>query len=490
MDFVVLPVVTMIFFLSFLDKGNIGNARIDGLQRDLSMSDYHYSLLLTITFVPYILVELPSNLWLQRIGPDILLPSMTVLWSIATTMQGVVTSYGGLLACRVFLGLFEGGLLPGITLYLAMFYPKDKLQLRISIFFVSTTLAGAFSGLLASAISHMDGVGGRPGWAWIFILEGIFTFLFGVLSFFLLPRTPSHITLLTPAEKAHITNVLSNDVFPSSEHEFHCESRYQSSRSLDEKNAEMHHNINGHRQDNVDRGGVARNRIWRDVWRTMKMPHVWLCVVAGFFNGATLSGLAYFTPSIVASLGYTANKAQLMSVPPFVVAFVVSLVSSYLSDKYASRGLTIIVFAVVGVVGFGMFIGGGSHHPHVRYASLFFIMPSTYGTAPPLAAWVSNNSRFPPFSLSSPTTPSSIISSESSSTSHTPQATSIALLTISTNLGGILATWLLGSWSRAPEWRVAGWVLGGFQVGVGVCAAMGVGVLVWKRGRGWEGYVL
>ncbi|KAI0085372.1 hypothetical protein BDY19DRAFT_862715, partial [Irpex rosettiformis] len=88
---------------------------------------------------------------------------------IATTMQGVVTGYGGLLACRVLLRLFEGGLLPGTTLYPAMFYPKDKLQLRVLILFVSTTLSGAFSSLLASAISHMDGIGGRPGWAWIFI---------------------------------------------------------------------------------------------------------------------------------------------------------------------------------------------------------------------------------------------------------------------------------------------------------------------------------
>ncbi|KAI0083422.1 major facilitator superfamily domain-containing protein, partial [Irpex rosettiformis] len=461
MDFAILPVVTMIFLLSFLatrrhanhdsppqDKRYIGNARVAGLQHDLSMSYYHYSLLLTITFIPYILIELPSNLWLQRIGPNVLLPSMTVLWSIATTMQGVVTSYGGLLACCVFLG----GLLPGTTLYLSMFYPKDKLQLRISIFFVSTTLAGAFSGLLASAISHMDGVGGRPGWAWIFILARMFTFIFGVLSFFLVPRTPSHIVLLTPAEKAHITST--------------------------------HHNISGNRRDDVDRDdGVAGNRVWRDVWRTMRMPLVWLCVIAGFFNGATLSGLAYFTPSIVASLGYTANKEQLMSVPPFGVAFVVSLVSSYLSDKYARRGLTIIVFAVVGVVGFGMFIAGGSHHPHVRYASLFFIMPSTYGTALPFAAWISNNSRFPPSPSSPAPTPSSIISSESSTTSHTPQATSIALLTISTNLGGILATWLLGSWSRAPEWKVAGWVLGG---GGGFGLKRGR-----RRGRGgWEGYVL
>ncbi|KAI0690801.1 MFS general substrate transporter [Cytidiella melzeri] len=431
MDCTVLPVVTVIFFLSFLDKGNIGNARIAGLQHELGMSDYQYTIALTVTFIPYILVELPSNLWLRRIGPNVLLPAMTTLWGIAVVLQGLVTSYSGLIACRFFIGLFEGGLLPGITLYLSSFYPKQKLQLRISLFFVSTTLAGAFSGLLASAIVHMDGVGHKPGWAWIFILEGLFTVLFGLLSFFVLPRTHAHVAFLTPVEKAYVEDALCEDeLLPTFDH---------SSKEM-------------------QGGRVTRN----DVWKAMRMVHVWLCVGAGFFNGATLSGLAYFLPSIVASLGYTSNEAQLMSVPPFAASFVLSIASSYLSDKYHKRGLTIILFALLGTSGFSLFLASSmANHPHSRYeyASLFLILPGTYSIAPPLAAWISNN-----------TSP------------YTTRATAIALLTVSTNCGGVLATWVLGDVS-SRGYRVGAWVFLGFQVGIVGCAGVCWGVL--RRGGGY-----
>ena len=107
--------------------------------------------------------------------------------------------------------------------------------------------------------------------------EGLFTFLFGILSFFLLPRTPSHITFLTEAEKAHINTVLYNDVHTSYDPD-------HSASSLDEKAERLAFGI--------ERKGSECKAIWGDVWETMKLSHVWLCVLAGFFNGATLSGLA------------------------------------------------------------------------------------------------------------------------------------------------------------------------------------------------------
>ena len=63
-----------------------------------------------------------------------------------------------------------GGLFSGLVLYLSNFYPRHSLQLRLSMMFSVTSLAGAFSGLLAAAIEDMDGLRGLGGWAWIFVL--------------------------------------------------------------------------------------------------------------------------------------------------------------------------------------------------------------------------------------------------------------------------------------------------------------------------------
>lgn len=92
-----------------------------------------------------------------------------------STLTGVVQNYTGLIIVRVFLGLLEGGLLPGLTVYLTLFYTKKEMALRFSYLFVATALAGACGGLLAYGIGFMDGVKGLAGWRWVFIIEGKLT---------------------------------------------------------------------------------------------------------------------------------------------------------------------------------------------------------------------------------------------------------------------------------------------------------------------------
>ena len=148
--------------LSFIDRDNIGNARVPGLQKGLNMTDYQYSLVLTITYMPYILVEIAA-LVVKRIGASNLLPITAIIWGLITTLQGLVSSYSSLLATRFFLGL-----IPGLMLVRSRFYKRDQMQLHLAIFWSAGLLTGAFSGLLASAILGMDGRAGHKGWQWIF----------------------------------------------------------------------------------------------------------------------------------------------------------------------------------------------------------------------------------------------------------------------------------------------------------------------------------
>ncbi|KAK0504501.1 major facilitator superfamily domain-containing protein [Armillaria luteobubalina] len=413
LDLFLLPVMGMFYFLSFLDRANIGNARIAGLQHDLQMTNKQYSTALTITYVPYMLIELPSNLLLRIIGPNYLLPTLLTVWGIVTTLQGVVTSYGGLLACRFFLGLFEGGVFPGMILYVTNFYPRAKMTTRIATFFAFALVSGAFSGILAYAIIHMDGVGGRAGWRWIFILEGTFTIACGLTSYFLMPRDAMAVRFLRPAEREYVASQVAQS------------------------------------------GGEKFE--WREVRKAFAAPHVWIFGVAFFFSGAILYGLAYFTPSIVQSLGYTsAARAQLMSVPPFAAALPLSLAAAYLCDRYHIRGIVCVVSNICTLIGFIIFLTSSSSK--TKYGSLFLSIPGVYTSTPTLSTWNAMNSA-----------------------PHVRRATAVAISFMMLSAGGILSTWLLGSLSTPPNYVLGTRVMIAFSGGIALGCASCLGYFVWMN---------
>jgi len=405
LDLRITSLMTLFYLLSFLDRGNIGNARVAGLQADLMMSDYQYQLAITFTYVPYILTELPFNLVLKIIGPHILLPMIVTIWGIVTLCQGFCHNLGSLIACRVVLGFFEGGLLPGILLYTSTFYKRSELQWRVGLIFSATSLAGAFGGLLAAAIQQMDGDIGIRGWAWIFIIEGTVTALIGIISFFLLPRSPATASFLTPEEQVLLLARLKADK--------------PETRAVNYEDEQFD---------------------WAQVKRALlNTPQLWILGLGLFGCGMTLFGLAYFLPSIVGGFGYSSTKTQLMTVPPYAVAFVVTMTVSFFSDRYKMRGPVIVVMSGVALIGFGLFYANKS--VSISYLGLFFAVTGVYCTAPTYCTWIPNNSA-----------------------PHYRRATLLAVSLILTNVGGIASTWLFPT-SAAPEYQ-------GGTIGNLVCAAL------------------
>lgn len=113
MDVRLIPMLALLYLLSFLDRGNIGNAKIEGLQEDLRMTDNQYNLCLTVFFFSYAAFEVPSNLLLKRLRPSRWLPFIMVAWGVVMTLMGIVRNFQGLLSARLFLGVAEAGLYPG-----------------------------------------------------------------------------------------------------------------------------------------------------------------------------------------------------------------------------------------------------------------------------------------------------------------------------------------------------------------------------------------
>lgn len=127
-------------------------------------------------FIGYVLFEVPCNIILKRTSPRAWLPTLTFAFAVVTTLQGVLQSRAGFYVIRFALGVSEAGLFPGVVYYLSMWYSRQERQFRVALFFCAATLSGAFGGVLAWGIAHMNGVGGLKGWRWIFILVSFVLF--------------------------------------------------------------------------------------------------------------------------------------------------------------------------------------------------------------------------------------------------------------------------------------------------------------------------
>ncbi|TAQ86500.1 hypothetical protein B7494_g5172 [Chlorociboria aeruginascens] len=144
LDFRILPVLTLLFLCSFLDRTNVGNAKTYKLETSLKMNDNQYDTGLAVYYATYIASEIPSNLVLKKISPKIWLPLLTIAWGIVTMCLGFVQNKAGFMAVRAVLGITEGGLLPGIVLYLSEMYTRGEMALRLGLFYTAASLSGAF----------------------------------------------------------------------------------------------------------------------------------------------------------------------------------------------------------------------------------------------------------------------------------------------------------------------------------------------------------
>jgi len=107
-----------------------------------------------------------------------------------------------------------------VNYYLSCWYKRSELGIRAATFFSAAALAGSFGGLLAAAIAQMEGVGGKPGWAWIFIIEGIATMFVGCFCWWMVFNWPDTATFLTPDERLRVRRRLAEDKQSSTGEEY------------------------------------------------------------------------------------------------------------------------------------------------------------------------------------------------------------------------------------------------------------------------------
>ncbi|KAK7987979.1 hypothetical protein PG989_008294 [Apiospora arundinis] len=350
-DFHLMPFLVILYLLAFLDRVNIANARSFHLSEDLGLSTVQYSTALTMFFVPYVFFEIPSNILLKKFTPRIWLSGCVIGFGMMSIFQGLVQNYAGLLVTRFFLGLFESGMFPGCFYLLSMWYKRDESQKRYSLFFSSTSLAGAFGGLLASAIGKMDGMRGYHGWRWIFIFEGTLTAVIGVVFLFTFPSFPEQAMWLREDEREYVKARL---------------------------RADQGHNA------------AERKISLRDVGSVLKDYRVILGGLMYFGLIVPAYGYAFFAPTIIATYKYNAIQTQLRSVPPWAASFVFSLVIAAISDRFRHRYLFTLIPMLISFAGFGILLNVHDNL-NLQYGALFLVVMGVYGSMPITVCWFNMN---------------------------------------------------------------------------------------------------
>ncbi|KAM0722686.1 hypothetical protein Q7P37_002127 [Cladosporium fusiforme] len=357
LDFRIVPIVTVLYLLCFLDRANIGNARIQGMQDELDLSGYRFNWALTIFYFTYIAVEVPSNIILKAVGPRFWLPFLVFSFGLVSLCTAFVTSWQGLYVARAVLGLTEGGTMPGIAFFLSCFYKRGELLFRIGIFVSASSLAGAFGGLLAAGLTQIPEFGTAAlrlhTWRHIFFFEGLFTVCVGLIAPLFMQTHPEQCKFLTPREQ-----------------QIAAERLYREHRTNVHEKVKSHH-----------------------IKRAIFNINNTICAFGFFAVNVTVQSFSLFLPTLLRDMGHTSINAQLYSVAPYCVACILSIAVAFASDRTRLRGVYLATFPLLCVIGFAIL--RSVDNANIKYMAVFFSAAGAFPGGPGFLSWGLNNAAGP-----------------------------------------------------------------------------------------------
>ncbi|KAK3313973.1 major facilitator superfamily domain-containing protein [Apodospora peruviana] len=346
-DLYLIPTLWLMSLLSWMDRANLGNASIAGLNADLQLSSTQFSLSITVFYFGYIAAVPFVMTLLARTRPSLTLPIIMLLWGVVTCGMGAVKTYPQLLGLRIVLGSLEAVFNPGVCFIFSSWYKPDEMGKRAGSYITAALMGGAFGSLIAGGVmQHLEGARGIRGWRWLFIVEGAVTIFTALLAMYLLLDYPATCRKFTPEERVIAVKRLQR--------------------------------VGVHVAEGNDDSKPARLGLRRSVvmvltnWRTYG-----IAIACGFFSATLL--MAYFYPVLVKGLGYDDPiTAQYMTVPIWVVGFVFAVSSGSISDRMPQYR-ALIIAACLGLNGLMAAITCGVYDFKARYVLLAFMTGGVWG---------------------------------------------------------------------------------------------------------------
>jgi MFS family permease len=290
----IIPFVVLLFSMAWLDRYNLSFARRQ-LVEDLKFSDAVFGFGSGVVYLGYALFEIPSNLFLEKIGARKTFARITILWGLTSVATMFVRTPMQFYILRFLLGSFEAGLFPGVLLYLTYWFPARRSAQMVSLFVASMPMSQILSNPVSGLI--MDFMGGRAGlanWQWLFLLEGIPSIVLGILALLIMVDKPEEARWLTQGEKRLVLGDLEAD----------------------------------------------RRAAWpreHGFGQALKLPMLWLLAVTRFFAASSNMTIAFWVPTIIhEQLGVKSDFTVAML---YDVAMVAAIVGLVLVGRHSDRTL-------------------------------------------------------------------------------------------------------------------------------------------------------
>ncbi|KAJ8475141.1 hypothetical protein ONZ45_g15708 [Pleurotus djamor] len=338
-------ILIIIYILNYIDRNNAAAARLRGFEKDLGLEGTQFATILSILYVGYIIMQVPSNMFLNYIGkPSIYLPVCMAIWGVLSILTGITTDFVGALLTRFFLGFVEAAFFPGALFLLSKWYKRSELSLRTAILSCGSLLSNAFGALIASGIlDTMEGKLGHAAWSYMCYLHP--------------PRLPRW---LSPEEIA-----------------------LAKKRVVEDTGLAEQSTVDTTTTKHDDTGFLSQHS---GLYLTFTDWKVWWMALALTSMVVSLSFNAFF-PTLSATLGYDRTRTLLLCAPPWIFATIVALFNSRHSDRTGERCWHIVVPLFFGLVGFVIAIS--TMNTAARYVSLF-LMAQSYAGFISFLAWISN----------------------------------------------------------------------------------------------------
>jgi cyanate permease len=398
--------VALLFMLSFLDRSNIGNAYIAGMDADLQTdpprADW-YEWTLTSFYISYIAFEWMSLLW--RLVPAHVYVSLIVLaWGVTASLQAVAVSYPMLIALRVLLGIGEAGF-TGIPFYLSFFFKRDELAFRTAIFISGTVpqssslcpvsssnpatlsilhrvgscpltsfsplpnktaapLATTFASSLAWVIVKFASLSPIAPWRLLFLIEGFPSVLVSVVAWNVIPDSPQTASYLTKREKKVARLRLRNEKPSAAKGSSSSESSSPTGK------------LKG-----------------KDLLAVVRDPIAWITASMFFLTNMAYSSLPVFLPKIMTQMGHDTLTSQALSAPPYLAAFVIVLFTAHMSDRRRARTVPLVFHALASAAGYAVLaLSEPLHIPaFIRYIAVYPAAIGFFNVVTLTIAWNINN---------------------------------------------------------------------------------------------------